>query len=385
MQDSTFDVFTSATAKNKNSCLGCDHYISCADPKKKISYSCSKFVHVSMYGVGRKGAITKSKTSGIELINPQGLILPNSAARASHVIGSMDEEDKRYEFNLAAQVLEVVMSNDKSLSRDLKVPDGDFALAPNFYTFCTNSKFLKGTPYPWQVLIPTIFLAEFCPRCTDQDYLFDEWLATDKYTKIEKKVAFLEHGVCPHCKATRSEMVGAAEMNFYEEAALCLGQRSGKSANFGDVAAYTTHQQIKLQNPNEVYGLKSNNELHGTFCALTYGQAKDTLWDPFFNNLVESPWFCIAENTPISLADGTTKHIQDMVVGDFVQTLEGTSVVDKVFVNGVKVCKEVTLADGNMVVGTDDHMVRVLGPDGASLIWKKIEDLTEDDFVVTLG
>lgn len=366
---------------DNRACITCDRYIGCLDPKKSISYSCSKFIPVSLYGVGSKGKTEKQTIdAGFSLFDGHGL---GSLAAAKNPVAVLESLDQNYEFDLAKQVLDVVMSTDKALSKDLKVPDGDFPTAPNFYTFCTSAKYLKQTPYPWQILMPTIYLNEYCPRCTDQDYLFDTWKSTDSYLKIEKKVAFFEHGVCPHCKARRSKMVNKGLMYFYEEAALCLGQRSGKSANLGDVAAYLTHLEIKLQNVNEVYGLKSNSELHGTFVALTYGQAKDTLWDPYYNNLTDSPWFCVAEGTLVSLADGTAKPIESMAVGDEVSTLEGTSVVDRVFDNGFKECKEVTLVDGNVVVGTDDHMVRVLGSDGASLVWKKIKDLTEDDFVVT--
>lgn len=70
------------------------------------------------------------------------------------------------------------------------------------------------------------------------------------------------------------------------------GQRSGKSAWIGMAASYLTHLQIKLQRPNEIYGLLNANILHGTFCALTYAQAKDTLWEPYYGHLTDSPWFC---------------------------------------------------------------------------------------------
>ena len=274
---------------DNRACITCDRYIGCLDPKKSISYSCSKFIPVSLYGVGSKGKTEKQTIdAGFSLFDGHGL---GTLATAKNPVAVLESLDQNYEFDLAKQVLDVVMSTDKALSKDLKVPDGDFPTAPNFYTFCTSAKYLKQTPYPWQILMPTIYLNEYCPRCTDQDYLFDTWKSTDSYLKIEKKVAFFEHGVCPHCKARRSKMVNKGLMYFYEEAALCLGQRSGKSANLGDVAAYLTHLEIKLQNVNEVYGLKSNSELHGTFVALTYGQAKDTLWDPYYNNLTDSPWF----------------------------------------------------------------------------------------------
>lgn len=285
-------IETFAQAHSARSCMACEKYSTCNDPKKSIPYSCGKFVPVSVELPSSKKKSKRSSDSGIDL-DPFGLgdhdiWLPENA---KNPIKILTEADEISEFDLAKQVLDVISSKDKSLSRDLKVPDGDFPQAPNFYTFCTSPKYLKSTPYAWQIIIPTIYLTEFCPRCTDQDYLFDNWKPGDSYTKIEKKVAFLEYGVCPHCGARRSKLFKKEEINFYEEAAICLGQRSGKSVNLGDVAAYVLHMQIKLQNVNEVYSLKQNSELHGTFVALTYGQAKDTLWDPFYNNLIDSPWY----------------------------------------------------------------------------------------------
>jgi hypothetical protein len=43
----------------------------------------------------------------------------------------------------------------------------------------------------------------------------------------------------------------------------------------------------------------------------------------------------------------------------------------------------VVLDDGKSVTGTDDHQIRCLSEDGQSLVWKKISELTEDDYVVT--
>lgn len=70
------------------------------------------------------------------------------------------------------------------------------------------------------------------------------------------------------------------------------------------------------------------------------------------------------------------------MVGDVVKTLEGNHPVDRVFDNGVQECFDVTLDDGKFVTGTAEHKVRCLGEDGASLVWKKIADLTTLDYVV---
>lgn len=222
-----------------------------------------------------------------------------------------------------------------------------------------------------------------CPRCSDVEYLYVDHKVDDTYRKLERKVALLEHGVCPHCNWGRSKLIKKGKMKFIQELAVCAGQRSGKSLSIaGYFAPYHTHRLLKLQNPNAFYGLKTGTMLHCTFVALTYAQAKDTLWQNFYATLTESQWFCIAEGTPITLADGRTKPIEHIEVGDEVKTLEGTSTVDRHFDNGIQECFDVQLTDGKSVVGTAEHLVRCLSSDGNSLIWKKIGELTPDDYVV---
>jgi intein/homing endonuclease len=107
------------------------------------------------------------------------------------------------------------------------------------------------------------------------------------------------------------------------------------------------------------------------------------LWQPITDIIDNSPWFCLEENTQITLENGGTKALKDIKVGDSVATLEGSSVVDNVFDNGVQECKTVSLENGRSITGTDEHRVRCLSEDGLSLTWKKIRDLTENDYVVT--
>ena len=202
-------------------------------------------------------------------------------------------------------------------------------------------------------------------------------------TKRSHSIALLEHGKCPHCGATKLKLFKKGLLAPYWELALVAGQRSGKSAVLGMMGSYLTHRMIKLGRPNEVLGLLKSNVLHGTFVALTFQQAQQTLYEPYYGNILDSPWFCIAEDTPVTLADSTTIAIQDVKPGYEVQTLSGTKPVVRVFDNGVQPCKRVTLEDGNFVDGTDEHLVRCLSEDGAGLVWKRISDLTEDDYIVS--
>lgn len=163
-----------------------------------------------------------------------------------------------------------------------------------------------------------------------------------------------------------------------------ISHNSGKSHTVGTyLAPYHLHRLLKLQKPAQFYGLSRTTMLQGTFAALTYTQAKDTLWTPFYGALTESRWFCLVGSSGITMADGSKKQIKDVVAGDSVKTYEGTNEVVNVFDNGVKSCKKITLHGGQELEGTDGHKVRCLSPCGTTLVWKNIGDLTEDDYVVT--
>ena len=59
---------------DNRACITCDRYIGCLDPKKSISYSCSKFIPVSLYGVGSKGKTEKQTIdAGFSLFDGHGL------------------------------------------------------------------------------------------------------------------------------------------------------------------------------------------------------------------------------------------------------------------------------------------------------------------------
>jgi intein/homing endonuclease len=129
-----------------------------------------------------------------------------------------------------------------------------------------------------------------CPRCSDSKWI-NKHKVDESLGELRDRLQLLVRGKCPKCKARKSELVADKELNYYYEAAIVAGQRSGKSAWIGMMSAYLTHWLLMLQNPNEIYGLMSSNILHGTFVALTYAQAKDTLWEPYYGYLTDSPFF----------------------------------------------------------------------------------------------
>ena len=217
---------------------------------------------------------------------------PENMNQAAHHVaaGLIDEA----EIDIARTIREVVDSKIL-VPRDMKIDDSGIPVAKNIYEWCTKDRFsmINGErPYIEQLCWGVISFNEYCPNCSDVEYLFDTHKASDSYRKFERKVAFLEHGVCPHCGWGRSKLIRKGRMKWIQELAVCAGQRSGKSLSIaGYFAPYLTHRLLKLQNPNAFYGLKTGTMLHCTFVALTYAQAKDTLWQNFYATLTESQWF----------------------------------------------------------------------------------------------
>ena len=359
------------TGRTSPGCFSCTHYLRCKDDRKSFLYSCSRFAQNEQ----------SDKQSGqlfAELLEVDVDFDPEHYQAAEIYTGAPSRSEN---FDIYS-VIEDVISENALAPPDLKINDREWPEAKNFFEFCVNDKFLKVKPYVMQVAIATITLAEYCPCCSNTDYLFNKIKATDSYGKFKKYVVLLEHGVCPVCAKDRRKLVRKHDLKFYDELAASAGQRAGKSALVAMMSAYILHRMLKLQNPNEVYGLMSSNVLHGTFVALTFGQAKENLWDPFYGNILESPWFCLSEGTPISLSDGSTKPIELISVGEEVATFEGTGVVSETFDNGIKECLTVTLESGHYLTATTEHKVQCLSPCGTFLVWKKVGDLTSTDLVV---
>jgi hypothetical protein len=271
-------------------CLKCSHYFECREPAKSLIYTCKRFSLMKASG--------KQEVALLEDI----LELPLSSSEDSRIIvpegkmtkyggSNLDIYDINFGGFNAFQTIKNIIKDKRIVSPDINIPEGDFAEAPNFYTWCVSDKFLGQKPYLKQALVGTIVFGEYCPECSDMEYIESKHRVDDSLEKFTRKVCLLEHGKCPSCKKTRLNFYRSKKLNPYYELAINAGQRSGKSALFGMLISYLTHRMIKLERPNEVYGLLRATVLQATFVALTYAQAKDTLWEPFYGNLLDSAWF----------------------------------------------------------------------------------------------
>jgi len=202
-------------------------------------------------------------------------------------------DDNMLDFSSASAIEEAINSKDL-VGKDLRVDDSILPQARNFYEFATSPDFIANiiSPYLEQALIGIKLFAEYCPRCSDTEWMkCENHVAQEGLAGIEAHVVMLDFGVCTNCDAGRCEMIKSGELNFYDELALNAGQRGGKSAVVAMLSAYMTHRILKMQKPAEVFGFASNTILHGTFCAITKGQAKENLWDPYYGILLDAPWF----------------------------------------------------------------------------------------------
>lgn len=256
------------------SCLNCSKYITCSDKKKAFTYICNKFKPVDKEAISshleHSGTKHKKAPKNLDAL--------------------MQDPQDLQEFNISRMVNEVL--NDKSIVPiDLRINDRHIPKAPNFYKFCVGEEFLNIVPFLEQALIGTILNAEYCSRCSDIEWMMHTHKVTHTLRRFEKKVALLENGVCPHCGATKSELVKDESINPYQELILICGQRSGKSAVTAMLCAYHIHRTVKLSKPNEVYGILSSSIQHINFVALSFAGAKNLLYDPLYNYMIEAPWF----------------------------------------------------------------------------------------------
>lgn len=193
-------------------CLSCMYYISCPDPQKGFNYKCNKFkvftgkVSEKDFLASLKVGQTIKDDNFLEKVVPiSGIEVPSN-------------------FNIT-ELIDKVISENSVVPMDLKINDSDLPKAANFFEFATKDRFLGIKPYLEQLIIGTIVMSEYCPRCSDVEWLFNTHKVNDTFYKFSKKVCLLEHGKCPNCGSSKAKLVKKEELVFYQEFAICAGQR----------------------------------------------------------------------------------------------------------------------------------------------------------------
>lgn len=113
--------------------------------------------------------------------------------------------------------------------RDANIDDRDFTLAKNYYDWCFGDGFLGRTANkPWvrQFIPMALLFGEICFNCTPRKYRNLKALPKDFATEsLPEVITFLEYGVCPKCGENKASLYRNRQLEIYNEAVLCWGQR----------------------------------------------------------------------------------------------------------------------------------------------------------------
>lgn len=163
----------------------------------------------------------------------------------------------------------------------------DLPRAKNVIEFALSPTFLNSKLFAKQAEQAVKLFAEWCPHCTDKDYIENVPVA-DTMGQFQDHVILLDKGICPHCHKNKKELFDTIPV----ELVSCLGQRSGKSALAGGIlSTYILHRFLMIPNPSRYYDQQSNSMYEITFVAIDLTQIEGTLWSYFTGAIATSPWF----------------------------------------------------------------------------------------------
>jgi hypothetical protein len=177
---------------------------------------------------------------------------------------------------------------NSGLSPDVFEVEVELPRAKNVIEFAVGPTFLNTTTlFAKQAEQAVKLFAEYCPACSDPDYVADVPVG-DSISQFQERVQLLEYSICPKCKRNRKELFTI----FPNELVSCVGQRAGKTALTGGVLTpYILHRYLKIPNPVRYLGLMPGTMLQMTVVAVSAKQAYETLWTAIHNQVTSAPWF----------------------------------------------------------------------------------------------
>lgn len=194
-------------AKSFLNCASCARFFKCKHPDRAAGFICDRY---------------KGFEDIAEADDDKDML-------SKFVIGDLSDKsagDEDAEIDSLMSRMESAMSPKNAIAPDLRIDDRDMPQALNFWDFCHNPKFADQDPLPRQLVIASHLFGDYCPRCSNPIFHDIQTFPVDyNLRNIESDVTFLHHGVCPKCKARRSELVSNDELIDYYETAICAGQR----------------------------------------------------------------------------------------------------------------------------------------------------------------
>lgn len=273
----------------KRNCLLCSRWAMCRDPNKDMDYACTRFTTTfdsSIYDVleeeNEYEVKKKKKNKKKDSVKEQRLGFNSSI----NITEKHIKEDTIYD------LITDVLDSGNPLPPDLKINDRDIEKPANIIDWMTKEEFIGGDQQPFarQMQIALHFMAEWCPRCSDEDYIENIPVA-DTLDDVKSNVVFLKNGKCPKCKATKYDLVTEGDLNDPVELVSILGQRAGKSILSTMIESYNIARWVTTPNLPATFKVLQSSVFTGTYTATTFGQAKGSFWDPLNAILLDSNWY----------------------------------------------------------------------------------------------
>ena len=177
---------------------------------------------------------------------------------------------------------------NSGLSPEVFEVDLDIPRAKNVLDFALGHDFLgHQSLFAIQAEQAVKLFAEFCPACSDPEYLMNVPVG-DSMDQFMERVQMLDYSVCPSCHKNKRQLFDI----FPNELVSCIGQRAGKTAVTGGVIIpYITHRYLKIPSLISYLGLMPNSSFQMTMVAISAGQVRETLWASVASTINSSPWF----------------------------------------------------------------------------------------------
>lgn len=205
----------------------------------------------------------------------------------------MDKIEEENEFDLL-KLVDKAVDPHTGVPRNIKIPEGDFKEAKNFFDFCSKFRGPEAKfPFSRQMHLMLNLFGEMCPRCTPKSRFNVLNIPVGfEGREMNELVTLMDYGVCKKCGTTKSEMINNRELNEFVEMNLCIGQRAGKSTTVGAGTEYLTHKYLMYPRMASVCrGVSSATPLVATFVGFRYSDAYKLLWEPVMSGIKDSPWF----------------------------------------------------------------------------------------------
>lgn len=235
---------------------------------------------------GTPSRIVVPNRGGLILPQAPGIITPSKTrdgivSRFKNLLPDLED--------LTEKIIDSDLDHTQAIEVESKADDlVDWA--PNVITWCSDKRFLGMRPFAKQAEMLLHLFEEYCPRCSNLEYL-SNIPVKDSIEQVISKVALLDFGVCPHCGLTKAEGRQTGAFKDPTELIAVLGQRTGKTVVTSMGTSYLIHRNCQMSAPWKIYGLSPGQIIDFTVVATTVSQSEKTLWGTLKGMIENSPWF----------------------------------------------------------------------------------------------